>query len=93
MLLGTIPRSRICDTPRAVLEFHSAWDQSPADAEVASEAGNQILQSTYPSEVRSRHGGLRSQIIKLSGPALAAMYPRSTESDDFHTFCGALRCS
>jgi hypothetical protein len=79
MLLGTIPRSRICVTPRAVLEFHSAWDPSPAGGEVASEAGNQILWSTYPSEVRkwiSRHGGLQSQIIKLSGPALAAMYPR-----------------
>jgi hypothetical protein len=79
MLLGTIPRNRICVTPRAVLEFHSAWDPSPSGGEVASQAGNQILWSTYPSQVRhwiSRHGGLRSQIIKLRGAALAAMYPR-----------------
>jgi hypothetical protein len=78
MLLGTIPRDRICVTPRAVLEFHSAWDPTPAGGQLASQAGNQILWSTYPSKVRRwivSHGGLRSQIITLSGPALAAMYP------------------
>jgi hypothetical protein len=78
MLLGTIPRSRICVTPRAVLEFHSAWDPAPSGGEAVSEAGNQILWSTYPSQVRkwiSHHGGLRSQIIELRGAALAAMYP------------------
>jgi hypothetical protein len=81
MLLGTIPRNRICVTPRAVLEFHSAWDPSPSGGEVTSEAGNQILWSTYPSAVRkwiSRHGGLRSRIITLSGAELAAMYPPCT---------------
>jgi hypothetical protein len=77
MLLGAIPRNRICVTPRAVLEFHSAWDPSPSGGEVVSRAGNQILWSTYPSQVRkwiSRHGGLNSRIIKLRGAALAAMY-------------------
>jgi hypothetical protein len=81
MLLGTIPRNRICVTPRAVLEFHSAWDPSPSGGEVASRAGNQILWSTYPSAVRkwiNRHGGLGSQIITLRGAALAAMYPPCT---------------
>ncbi|HTV36679.1 MAG TPA: hypothetical protein VMF12_09615 [Xanthobacteraceae bacterium] len=79
MVLGSIPRDRICVTPRAVLEFHSAWDPSPSGGEVTSPAGNQILWSTYPGQVRrwiSRHGGLGSRIIRLSGPALAAMYPR-----------------
>lgn len=78
MLLGEIPRSRICVTPRAVLEFHSAWDPTPSGGEAVNDAGNQILWSTYPSQVRrwiSHHGGLRSQIIELRGPALAAMYP------------------
>ncbi len=77
MLLGTIPRNRICVTPRAVLEFHSAWDPTPTGGQTISEAGNQILWSTYPGQVRkwiSRHGGLGSQIIELRGPALAAMY-------------------
>lgn len=79
MILGTIPRNRICITSRAVLEFHSAWDPSPDGGEVSSPAGNQILWSTYPSAVRrwiSRHGGLGPRIIRLSGAALAAMYPR-----------------
>lgn len=78
MLLGTIPRNRICVTPRAVLEFHSAWDPTASGATPTSEAGNQILWSTYPAQVRTwirRHGGLNSRIIRLSGPALAAMYP------------------
>jgi hypothetical protein len=77
MLLGAIPRNRICVTPRAVLEFHAAWDPTPAGQEVSS-AGNHILWSNYPSNVRkwiSRHGGLHSRIIYLRGPELAAMYP------------------
>src|SRR5580658_10294849 len=70
MLLGTIPRNRICVTPRAVLEFHSAWDPTPSGGTATSEAGNQILWSTYPGQVRKwikRHGGLQSRIITLSG--------------------------
>jgi hypothetical protein len=78
MLLGTIPRDRICVTPRAVLEFHTAWDPTPSGGQVVNSAGNQILMSNYPSAVRqwiSRHGGLRSRIIYLRGAELAAMYP------------------
>jgi hypothetical protein len=78
MLLGTIPHNRICVTPRAVLEFHSAWDPTASGGMATSEAGNQILWSTYPGQVRKwikRHGGLQSRIITLSGAALAAMYP------------------
>lgn len=77
MLLGSIPESRICVTPRAVLEFHSSWDPTPS-GEVISSAGNRILWSTYPPKIRRwilRHGGLRLQIIYLRGPELAAMYP------------------
>lgn len=77
MLLGTIPRQRICVTPRAVLAFHSAFDPTP-DGDQMSEAGNQYLWSNYPQEVRRwiiHHGGLGRRIIYLRGPALAAMYP------------------
>jgi hypothetical protein len=76
MLLGAIPRNRICVTPRAVLAFHAAWAPS-GDAVVSSE-GNRYLWSNYPRDVRewiSRHGGLRPQIIYLRGPELSAMYP------------------
>jgi hypothetical protein len=76
MLLGIIPRNRICITPRASLLFHSAWDME-GDQAVASE-GNRILWSTYPESVRrwiKSHGGLHSETITLSGPELAAMFP------------------
>jgi hypothetical protein len=75
MLLGIVPRNRICVTPRASLVFHSAWD-AEADQAVAAE-GNRILWSSYPQSVRQwikRHGGLRDQVITLNGPELAAMF-------------------
>lgn len=78
MLLGAIPRNRICVTSRATLSFHAAWDATPGGNWVVSSAGNRLLWSSYPRDVRqwiSRHGGLRSQTISLSGPDLSAMYP------------------
>jgi hypothetical protein len=78
MLLGMIPRSRICVTPQAVLEFHTAWDPSPAGGHVMSPPGNSILWSYYPNDIRrwiERHGGLGSQILYLRGAALTALVP------------------
>ena len=78
MLLGVIPRNRICVTPRAVLAFHSAWTPT-SEGEQISSAGNYYLWSNYPPAVRKwiiAHGGLHTQIIYLSGSELAAMYPR-----------------
>jgi hypothetical protein len=75
MLLGIVPRNRICVTPRASLVFHSAWD-TQGDQAVSAD-GNRILWSTYPESVRRwirSHGGLHSQTITLSGPELAAMF-------------------
>ena len=77
MLLGVIPRNRICVTPRAVLAFHSAWTPT-SEGEQISSAGNYYLWSNYPPAVRKwiiQHGGLHTRIIYLSGPELAAMYP------------------
>jgi hypothetical protein len=76
MLLGVIPRNRICVTPRANLLFHSAWDVDGDQA--VSADGNRIMWSTYPESVRQwikRRGGLHSHIIALHGPELAAMFP------------------
>jgi hypothetical protein len=76
MLLGIVPRNRICVTQRASLVFHSAWD-AQADQAVAAD-GNRILWSNYPESVRhwiKRHGGLRDHVITLRGPELAAMFP------------------
>jgi hypothetical protein len=77
MLLGVIPRNRICVTPRAVLAFHSAWTPT-SEGEQISSAGNYYLWSNYPAAVRKwiiQHGGLHTRIIYLSGLELAAMYP------------------
>ena len=78
MLLGVIPRNRICVTSRAVLAFHSAWTPT-SEGEQISGAGNYYLWSNYPPDVRKwiiAHGGLQARIIYLSGAELAAMYPR-----------------
>jgi hypothetical protein len=47
MLLGVIPRNRICVTQRAVLAFHSAWTPT-SEGEQISSAGNFYLWSNYP---------------------------------------------
>jgi hypothetical protein len=76
MLLGVIPRNRICITPHAVLAFHSAWTPT-SEGEQISSAGNYYLWSNYPPDVRKwiiQHGGLHTQIIYLRGLELAAMY-------------------
>ena len=76
MLLGIVPRNRLCVTPRASLVFHSAWDAEGDQAVTAD--SNRILWSAYPENVRrwiKSHGGLHSQTITLSGPELAAMFP------------------
>jgi hypothetical protein len=75
MLLGLIPRDRICVTSRARLVFHSAWDAA-GDPAVAAD-GNRILWSSYPESVRQwikRHGGLHAGLITLDGRDLAAMF-------------------
>jgi len=76
MLLGLIPADRICVTPRAVLEFHSAWDI--AGDQSVSDAGTRLLWSHYPTKIRAwinRHGGLGSRVIYLRWPEVARMYP------------------
>ena len=78
MLLGIIPAYRICVTPRAVLQFHTAWDPTPSGGQIVNTEGNAILWSHYPENIRrwiSRHGGLQEQILNLQGPELSAMYP------------------
>ena len=77
LLLGVIPRERICVTPRAVLAFHAAWDLSLTGPQTNA-SGTKYLWSRYPDSVRrwiTRHGGLRSQTIYLGGRELAAMFP------------------
>jgi hypothetical protein len=76
MVLGLIPRERICVTRRARLGFHAAWHRSQ-NGPVTSYAGTKLLMEIYPEDVRSwikSRGGLSRRLIVLSGPELAAMY-------------------
>jgi hypothetical protein len=78
MVLGVIPRDRICVTSRARLGFHAAWHPAENGRAVPSQGGTQLLLAVYPPHVRSwiaRHGGLSPRMLYLYGRELAAMYP------------------
>ena len=78
MVLGLIPRDRICVTERALLGFHAAWMPGPQGRPVHSAIGTQTLWEVYPLHVRkwiNRKGGLQKKMIFLRGRELSAMYP------------------
>jgi hypothetical protein len=78
MVLGVIPRERICVTRRARLGFHAAWRPDQAGRQTVSQDGTELLMSVYPQQVRdwiSRRGGLSPQLMYLSGDELSSMYP------------------
>lgn len=78
LVLGVIPRERICVTRRARLGFHAAWHPTGDGGIVISRGGTQLLMAVYPQPVRNwinRRGGLTHQMKYLSGRELAAMYP------------------
>jgi hypothetical protein len=77
MILGVIPRDRICVTPRARLGFHAAWNPGEDGAPILSRGGTQLLMEVYPQQVRqwiNRRGGLKQRMVFLSGRELASMY-------------------
>src|SRR5882757_11536568 len=49
MLLGVIPRNRICVTPRARLGFHAAWHPGDDGRPIVSRGGTQLLMEVYPA--------------------------------------------
>ena len=78
MVLGVIPRERICMTGRARLGFHAAWHPAGNGQQVASYGGTQLLMQVYPHKVRSwisRKGGLSGRMMYLQGRELAQMHP------------------
>jgi hypothetical protein len=79
IVLGALPRERICVTDRARLGFHAAWEFGQAGRPVTNPMATRMLLAMYPTEIRSwirRRGGLNSRMIFLSGRELASMYPR-----------------
>jgi len=81
LLLGSVPRDKICFTEQASLGFHSAWQFDDSGRPVASPSWTRVLWRNYPRAVRTwinRHGGLTPRMIFLRGGALTALYPRCT---------------
>jgi hypothetical protein len=77
MLLGVIPRERICVTSRARLGFHAAWHPGSNGQQVTSREATRLLMDIYPEHVRSwiaRRGGLSPRMMYLSGRELTSMY-------------------
>ena len=77
IVLGMIPRDKICVTARASLGFHAAWDLDANGREVVNPGATRMLYSMYPSLVRrwiAARGGLKPQLIYLRGDELASMY-------------------
>ena len=70
LVLGIVPLSRICVTPRASLGFHQAYyDKSLTfGVKVTSYAGTADLMSYYPDTVKDwirRNGGLTTEMKKI----------------------------
>jgi hypothetical protein len=77
MVLGVIPRERICVTSRARLGFHAAWHPDEDGHPIPSREATALLMSIYPEHVRTwiaRRGGLSPRMKYLAGRELAAMY-------------------
>ncbi len=77
IVLGVMPRERICVTRRAQLGFHAAWNPGRDGRPILSQAGTKALWDIYPGDIRAwlkKRGGLKPKMVFLSGSELTAMY-------------------
>jgi len=73
LVLGVVPREKICATQRARFGFHAAWMPNENGRPVTSRLGTQALWDVYPASVRrwiNQHGGLTRRMIYLEGTQL-----------------------
>jgi hypothetical protein len=78
LVVGMVPRDKVCATPKAVLGFHSAWRPMAGGKRVNSSVASQAMLEVYPAELRkwiAQHGGLSSKMIFLHGRDLAEIVP------------------
>jgi len=76
LVLGLMPRERICATQNARFGFHAAWMPDSTGRPVTSPLGTQALWDIYPPSVRrwiNSHGGLSRKMIFLEGRALGGI--------------------
>lgn len=77
IVLGAVPRDKICVTSRANLGFHAAWDFGSGGRPVTNLEATQMLYEMYPASIRSwiaKRGGLKTHMIFLRGRELASFY-------------------
>jgi hypothetical protein len=77
IVLGAIPRDRICVTSHATLGFHAAWDFGANGRAITNPEATQMLYSMYPSSVKhwiNARGGLTPHMIFLRGKELQALF-------------------
>ncbi len=78
LLLGIVPRDRICVTSRAMFGFHAASYYDDASRSlVPTRAGSRLVMRLYPATIRNwieRHGGLTPRLIQLRGRELTSLY-------------------
>jgi hypothetical protein len=77
LVLGIVPRERICVTQHALLGFHAAWRPGFLGFKVINEPATRTLLSFYPEPIRqwiARNGGLGTEMMYLSGPELMGIY-------------------
>ena len=78
MVIGMVPRNRICATPKAMLGFHAAFLRTSDGGTRASTDATKFMMKAYPPEVRTwikQHGGLTTRMIFLMGSELAGFVP------------------
>ncbi len=77
IVLGAVPRDKICVTSRANLGFHAAWDFGANGRTITNPEATQMLYSMYPPSIKrwiANRGGLTPRMIFLRGKQLASMY-------------------
>lgn len=77
IVLGAVPRDKICVTSRASLGFHAAWDPGAGGRPVTNVEATHMLYEMYPASIRrwiKKRGGLTPHMIFLRGQQLMSMY-------------------
>jgi hypothetical protein len=78
LMLGIVPRDKICVTSRAVFGFHAASYYDDASRSlVPTRAGSRLVMKLYPAQIRGwieHHGGLTPHLIQLRGRELTSLY-------------------
>lgn len=78
IVVGMIPRDRLCATRNAALGFHAAWLPDANGNRVTSPIATKALWGMYPGSVRrwiTRRGGLTPRMLMMRGRDLAAVVP------------------